>query len=56
MEVLPALQNLFLEDPQPSGPVEEAVGRFVAARQLSGNPIAVSPWDRKNDEWWNPNG
>jgi len=56
MEVLPALQNLFLEEPQPSGPVEEAVGQFVAARQLSDYPIAVCPWDRKNDEWWNANG
>jgi hypothetical protein len=56
MEVLPALQNLFLEVLQLSEPVEEAVGRLVAARQLSGHPIAVSPWNRKNDEWWNPNG
>ena len=55
-EVLPALQNLFLEEPQQSGPVKEAVGQFVAARQLSGHPISVFPWDRKNDEWWNPNG
>ena len=54
MEVLPALQNLFLEEPRPSGPVEEAVGRFVAARHLSGHSIVVSAWDRKMDEWWNP--
>jgi hypothetical protein len=56
MEVLPAPQNLFLEVLQLSEPVEKAVGRLVAARQLSGHPIAVSPWNRKNDEWWNPNG
>jgi hypothetical protein len=55
MEVLPALQNLFLDEPRPSGPVEETVGQFVTARQLSCHPIAVSPWDRKKDEWWNPN-
>jgi len=42
MEVLPALQNLFLEDPQPSGPVEEDIGQFVAARQLTRHPITAS--------------
>jgi hypothetical protein len=57
MEVLPALQNLFLDVPRPLGPVEEAAasGQFVAARQLSCHPIAVFPWDRIGDEWWNPN-
>jgi hypothetical protein len=44
-EVLPALQTLFLEEPLPSGPVQEAIGQFVAARQLSGHPIVVSRWD-----------
>ena len=45
MEVLPALQTLFLEEPLPSGPVEESIGQFVAARQLAGHPIVVSRWD-----------
>jgi hypothetical protein len=45
-EVLPALQNLFLEELQPSGRVHEGIGQFVAARQLSGHPIAVSCWER----------
>jgi hypothetical protein len=45
-EVLPALQGLLLEDPSPSGPVQETVGQFVAARQLAGHPIAVSHWRR----------
>jgi len=41
-EVLPALQSLFLEEPHPSGPVHEAIEKFVAARKLAGHPIAVS--------------
>ena len=40
-EVLPALQNLFLRGPQPSDPVEKAIGKFVAARQLSDRPVSV---------------
>jgi hypothetical protein len=46
-EVLPFLQTLFLEEPLPSGPVQETIGQFVAARQLSGHPVAVSHWERK---------
>jgi hypothetical protein len=48
-EVLPALQSLFLEGLNwyPSGPVQEAIEKFVAARQLAGHPIAVSHWDGK---------
>jgi hypothetical protein len=45
-EVLPALECLYLEDLQPSGPVEETIGPFVAARQLLGRPVAVSHWKR----------
>ena len=41
-EVLPTLQNIFSEGLQPSGPVEERIGQFVAARQLTGHPITVS--------------
>ncbi|KAI0275874.1 hypothetical protein BGY98DRAFT_989930 [Russula aff. rugulosa BPL654] len=47
-EVLPALQYLFLEEPRPSGAVQEAIEQFVAARQLADQPVAVSHWDR---EW-----
>ena len=39
--VLPVLQNLFLEGPQPSGPVQEAIGQFLAARDLFGCPVTV---------------
>ena len=47
-EVLPALPTLFLDDPHPPGPVQEAIEQFVAARQLTGHPIAISQWER---EW-----
>ncbi len=52
-EVLPALQSLFLEDLHLSGPVQEAVETFVAARRLSGLPLTVShwDWDRANSRW-----
>jgi hypothetical protein len=43
-EVLPTLQTLFLEEADLSGPVWEAIGRFVAARQVASHPIAVSSW------------
>ena len=43
-EVLPALEDLFLEEPWPSGPVLEDIEKFVAARKLSGNHISVSLW------------
>jgi hypothetical protein len=44
-EVLPALQNIFLEETPSSGPVQKTIGRFVAARQFSGHPVAVSRWE-----------
>ena len=47
MEVLPALQTLFFEDSLPLGPDQEAIGQFIAARQLSSHLIAVSCWERK---------
>ena len=45
-EVLPALQTLFLEEELLSRPVYESIGKFVAARELAGHPIAVSHWIR----------
>ena len=41
-EVLPILQNIFLRGPESSGPVQEGIGKFVAARQVADHPIAVS--------------
>ena len=45
-EVLPTLQNIFLENHRPSGPVHEGIGKFVAVRKLSGHSITVSLWER----------
>jgi hypothetical protein len=47
-EVLPALQTLFLEETLlfKLGPVQETIGQFLAARQLSGHPVTVSRWVR----------
>jgi hypothetical protein len=53
VEILPALQGLFLEEVDLAGPVQEAIEKFVAARQLSGHPITVSHyshWDKEQDE------
>ena len=41
-EVLPALQNIFLEEDQRSGPVQEGIQHFVTMRQATHHPIAVS--------------
>jgi len=46
-EMLPALQNLFLEELQTSGPIHKATGQFVAARQLSDHPVALHNWERR---------
>jgi hypothetical protein len=45
-EVLPALQNIFLEEVEPAGRVQEDIGKIVAARRLSGHTITVSHWER----------
>ena len=47
-EILPVLEGLFLEEPHPSGPVQESIEKFVTSRQLSSHPIAISHWDRKH--------
>ena len=52
-EVLPNLQNIFVERLEPSGPFQENIRQFVAARQLSDHNIAISNWvndfDRDED-------
>jgi hypothetical protein len=50
MGALPALENVFIEEFQPSGPVHEAIGKFVVERQLSDQPIVVSRWDRTAEQ------
>jgi hypothetical protein len=47
-EVLPRLQNIFLEELRPSGPVHEGIEQFIDARRLSGHIITVFHWER---EW-----
>ena len=48
-EVLPVLQTLSLEDtfPSESGPIQESIGQFAAARRLVSRLIAVSCWNRE---------
>jgi len=41
MEVLPALNGLFLEGFQPSGNVQDVIEPFVSSRQLSGHPVVI---------------
>ena len=48
-EVLPILQNIFLEEPQPRGAVQACIQQFVAVRQVTSHPIAVSRWDNSKD-------
>ena len=47
--VLPALQNLFFEGLQPSdsGPFQEAIRQFVAARRRTSHPVAVLRWETR---------
>jgi len=50
-EVLPMLRNIFVERLDSLGPVQEALGQFVAARQLlSGHPVDVQCWIRVERE------
>jgi hypothetical protein len=44
-EVLPSLQNISVEELEPSGPFQENIAQFVVARQLSGHPISISIWN-----------
>ncbi|KAN0105669.1 hypothetical protein V8E52_010788 [Russula decolorans] len=48
-DVLPSLQNIFIEGLESSGPLQESIGRFVAARLLSDHPITVSAWDKDSN-------
>ena len=49
-EVLPTLQNLYLEGFQPSEPVHEGIARFISARQLTNRPVAISVWERVQEQ------
>ena len=46
--VPPILQNIFVEgldSLEPSGPVQEGIRKFVAARPATSLPLAISSWD-----------
>jgi hypothetical protein len=45
-ELLPSLQNIFLEELHRSGPAQEGIRQFVAMQQVTSHPIPVSPWFR----------
>ena len=45
-EVFPSLENIFVEGLELSGSFQENIGQFVAARQLSDHPIAISDWNK----------
>ena len=43
-DVLPSLQNIFVQELGASGPFQKSIGEFVAARRLSDHPITISEW------------
>ena len=43
-EVLPTLENIFIQLFRPRGRLQEGIEKFVAARQLTSRPVAVSCW------------
>ena len=49
-EVLPVLQNIFLEKLQPSETIQAGIQQFVATRQATGHPITVSCWDNSKED------
>jgi hypothetical protein len=53
--VLPVLQNVFLEGHQLSGPVQEAIGQFLTARDLFGCLVTVHHRGNGDQEYkhWN---
>ena len=48
-EVLPTLQNLFLEGSLPSEPIQGGIRQFISARQLINRPVAISVWERHSE-------
>ena len=49
-EVLPTLQNIFLQEHRPSETLQAGIQQFAATRQVTGHPIAVSRWDNSEDK------
>ena len=52
-EVLPTLENIFLEGFQRSRPLHKGIERFVAARRLTSHPVEVSRWDKDSEQEMN---
>jgi hypothetical protein len=50
-EVLPALQNLYLEVPRPSNPIQKAIVPFLVARRISGRPVVVYHQEDSGEEY-----
>ena len=48
MEVLPALKIISLDELKPSGSARDAMGLFIAARQLSDHPVDIQLQDRES--------
>ena len=48
-EVLPTLENIFLEGFQASRPLHNGIELFVAARRLTNRPVVVSCWDKDSE-------
>ena len=53
-EALPALENIFLEGVQQSGPLQQGIEQFVAARRLTNHSVVVSRWDRNPERYTYP--
>jgi hypothetical protein len=51
-EELPALQNIFLADLQPTGSVQQAINYFAYTRWLSGQPITIFRWEVEKNMLW----
>ena len=52
-DVLPTVQNIFLEGFKPSGSDQEieGIGQFISARQLTKRPVAISVWGDSRGEF-----
>ena len=57
-ELLPKLQNIFLEEFQPSDSAKTTIWKFVNGIHVDSHPIVVARWDRElctwkeDDEWF----
>jgi len=50
-EVLPALQNLFVESRQPPEPIKKAIGKFISERRLLGCPVTAYNMDHSGQDY-----